>query len=99
VGEDGCIICLVGTVEPDAARELLLEVEQQAAGHSEIEVNFGRARGDVDVVLVHFAETAQSRARWPRIRLTGLTQHHQRLLAYVGLALGLEDAQTRGQLR
>jgi len=73
---------------PRAAAPAIVAAVRRAAPPQAVELRFSHASGEVDALLpAVLGELRETGALPPGLRLTGLTRHQRRLLAYLGVRL------------
>lgn len=84
--EGRCLLDLEGRLDPDAAPRLAKEICQAAREEAvrRVEVSFAHCGGELELTVPALLRCLRERSEAPTVELTGLTQHHLRLLGYLG---------------
>lgn len=81
------VITLRGRASRAAAPAIVAAV-RRAGSPQAVELRFGHASGEVDALLPVVLSELRETASMPHgLRLTGLTRHQRRVLAYLGVRL------------
>jgi hypothetical protein len=84
--EGRCLLDLDGWLDPASAPLLAKEICQAARelAVAHVEVSFAHSAGELDLTVPALLRCLRERTGAPTVELTGLTQHHLRLLGYLG---------------